>query len=70
MFVNCDAQIEIYGKFIQTVDKFKYLGIELSNACINPEGILEARIVKANSMYQAVKTNCRVLGLQNVRVKI
>jgi hypothetical protein len=40
MFVNCDAKIKIYDDYIDTVDKFKYLGIELSNASINPEGIL------------------------------
>jgi hypothetical protein len=40
MFVNCNAKIQIYGESIDTVDNFKYLGIELTNACINPEGIL------------------------------
>jgi hypothetical protein len=40
MFVNCNSTIQIYGEDIATVSSFKYLGIELSNACINPEKIL------------------------------
>jgi hypothetical protein len=51
MFINCDSKIQIYGESIDTVESFKYLGIEISNACINPEKNLEARIVKANSIY-------------------
>ena len=72
MFANCDAKIKIkiYNEYLDTVDQFKYLGIEISNKSINPEGILQARLIKANSMYQAVKTNCRTLGLSNVRIKI
>jgi hypothetical protein len=40
MFVNSNSKIKIYGEYIDTVKNFKYLGIEISNACINPEGIL------------------------------
>jgi hypothetical protein len=46
------------------------LGFKLSNACTTPIEILEDRIMKANRMFQAIRTNCRVLGLSNVRIKI
>ena len=51
MFVNCNAKIKIYGEYIDTVQNFKYLGLELLNASMNPEGILQARLVKANGMF-------------------
>jgi len=48
MYVNSNGKVEIYGKLIETVNKFKYLGLELENVCKNPECILRARINKAN----------------------
>jgi hypothetical protein len=32
--------------------------------------MLEARINKAKSVFYAVKSNCKLLGISNVRVKL
>lgn len=40
------------------------------NVSRNPEHILSDRMIKAHRMYMAVKTNCKVLGISNIRIKI
>ena len=70
MFVNCKGNIVINEKEIEIVDYFKQLGFNISNACMSPVSILEDRIIKANRMFQAIRTNCRLLGLSNIRIKI
>ena len=62
MFVNCKGNIVINEKEIEIVDSFKYLGFNISNACMSPVSILEDIIIKANRMFQAIRTNCRLLG--------
>jgi hypothetical protein len=40
MFVNCNAELKIYGKNIETVKEFKYLGIIIANNITTPRRIL------------------------------
>ena len=55
---------------IDTVDEFKYLGLILSNKSSRPDILLKARMLKAQQTFYAVRTNCRLLGINNVRVKL
>jgi hypothetical protein len=55
---------------IDTVQEFKYLGLILSNKSSKPDVLLNARILKAQRTFYAVRTNCRLLGISNVRVKL
>lgn len=49
---------------------FKYLGLTLSAVCQRPDGILRDRLTKARKAFNAVRANCRLLGLNNARVKL
>jgi hypothetical protein len=60
----------VNSKKIDTVDEFKYLGLILSNKSSKPDMLLKARILKAQRTFYAVRTNCRLLGINNVRVKL
>lgn len=55
---------------IANVNEFKYLGLILSNSSSKPDILLKARISKAQRTFYAVKTNCKLLGITNVRVKL
>jgi hypothetical protein len=55
---------------IDTVDEFKYLGLMLSNSTCKPDVMLKARIFKAQRTFYAVRTNCKLMGITNVRVKL
>ncbi len=44
MFVNSSAQLYVYDKEIETIDKFKYLGIVIANNKTTPVAALEARL--------------------------
>ncbi len=55
---------------ISTVHKFQYLGLIMSDSSTKPEVLLQARINKAVRAFYAVKTNCKLLGISNIRVKI
>jgi hypothetical protein len=70
MYVNCNDKLKIGPKFVETVKQFKYLGLVLSNKCRHPEVLLDARISKAKSVYYAIRSNCKLLGISNVRVKL
>lgn len=70
MYVNCDSKLKIGNSFVKTVREFKYLGLILSNSCKKPEALLQARINKASSTFYAVRSNCRLLGVTNIRVKL
>ena len=52
------------------MSEFKYLGLILSNSSSKPDVLLNARILKAKHTFYAVITNCRLLGISNVRVKL
>ena len=68
MFVKFKGNIVINETEIGIVDTFKYLGFNISNACMSPVSILEDRVIKANRMFQAICINCRILGLSNIRI--
>jgi hypothetical protein len=70
MFVNGDAQMSVSNKKIDTVTEFKYLGLMISNSSCKPDILLKDRILKAKRTFFAVRTNCRMLGISNVRVKL
>ena len=70
MFVNCTGQMYVKKSPIETVDQFKYLGLILQNKSCKPDVMLKARIVKAQQTFYAVRSNCRLLGISNVRVKL
>jgi hypothetical protein len=55
---------------ISTVHKFKYLGLIMSDSSTKPEVLLQARLNKAVRAFYAVKTNCKLLGISNIRVKV
>ena len=40
MFVNCTDTMKIYGKEIETVEEFRYLGIMIANNITTPRRIL------------------------------
>ena len=70
MFVNGDAQMYVSNYEIDTVTEFKYLGLIMSNQACKPDILLKDRILKAKRTFFAVRTNCRMLGISNVRVKL
>ena len=70
MFVNCNGQMLLNKYKIDTVNEFKYLGLIISNNTFKPEVLLLARICKAKRTFYAVRTNCRLLGISNIRVKL
>jgi hypothetical protein len=46
------------------------LGLMLSNSTCSPNVLLKARISKAQRTFYAIRTNCRLMGISNVRVKL
>ena len=60
----------IDNKKIETVSEFKYLGIMLENNTTKPDRILKARLNAAKRSFIAVCTNCRIMGITNVKVKL
>ena len=57
-------------KKIETVEEFKYLGIMLYNDATKPDKILKARLNAAKRSFYSVCTNCRIIGVTNVKVKL
>ena len=70
MFVNCSSTLNVYKKEIGTVNQFKYLGIILANNETTPVSLLKARLNAAKRSYVSICTNCRLLGISNVKVKL
>jgi hypothetical protein len=70
MFVNSFAKLKVYGEEIETVNEFKYLGVMIANNSKTPSRILKARLSSAKRSFNAVCTNCKLLGISNVRVKL
>ncbi len=52
------------------MDEFKYLGIMLYNDATKPTKIIKARLNAAKRSFFAVCTNCRMIGVTNVKVKL
>jgi hypothetical protein len=42
----------------------------LSNNTCKPDIMLKARISKAQRTFYAVRTNCKLMGITNIRVKL
>ena len=57
-------------KKIETVEEFKYLGVMLYNDATKPNKILQARLNAAKRSFNAVSTNCKMLGISNIKVKL
>jgi hypothetical protein len=57
-------------KEIETVEEFRYLGIMLYNDATKPDKILKARLNAAKRSFLSVCTNCRMIGITNVKVKL
>ena len=55
---------------IETVKEFKYLGIILQNNATKPDKIIKARLNAAKRSFYSVCTNCRLLGITNIKVKL
>jgi hypothetical protein len=62
--------MKIYDRGIETVNEFKYLGIIIANNITTPSRILKARLCSAKRSFNAVCTNCKLLGISNVKVKL
>jgi hypothetical protein len=60
----------VNNKEIKTVQEFKYLGIMLSNKATKPDKILKARLNAAKRSFLSICTNCRIVGITNVKVKL
>ena len=60
----------VNNKEIKTVQEFKYLGIMLSNKATKPDKILKARLNAAKRSFLSICTNCRIIGVTNVKVKL
>jgi len=60
----------VHNKKIETVQEFKYLGIMLSNKATKPDKILKARLNAAKRSFLSICTNCRIVGITNVKVKL
>ena len=70
MFINCSAQLHVYNQEIETVNCFKYLGIILANNETTPISVLKARLNSAKRNFNALSTNCKLLGISNIKVKL
>jgi hypothetical protein len=55
---------------IKTVNEFRYLGLSIVNNSNKPDKLLVDRIQHATRTFNALKSNCRLLGLTNVWVRI
>lgn len=42
----------------------------MSDSGTKPEVLLQAKLNKAVRAFYAVKTNCKLLGISNIRVKV
>ena len=60
----------VNNKEIETVQEFKYLGIMLSNKATKPDKILKARLNAAKRSFLSICTNCRIVGITNIKVKL
>ena len=58
------------GVDIKSVKEFKYLGLKMYSNVVSPERLLVDRLNAAKRTFNAVKCNCRILGISNIRVKI
>ena len=70
MFVNGSSQMYVNNQKIDTVNEFKYLGLILSNTTSKPDVLLKARILKTQRTFYAVRTDCKLLGISSIRVKL
>lgn len=70
MFVNCNDEMFIDNSAIETVNEFRYLGIMLQNNATKPVNIIKARLNAAKRSFLSVCTNCRIIGITNVKVKL
>ncbi len=70
MLINCNQEIFVNGIEINNVREFKYLGLYMFDNVVSPEKLLQIRLAAAKRTFNAVKCNCRILGISNVRVKI
>ena len=70
MLINCQGTIKCGGTPLEEVKEFKYLGVQLSSSCLRPDGILRDRLAKSRQAFNAIRANCRLLGLTNARVKL
>jgi hypothetical protein len=57
-------------KKIETVREFKYLGIMVYNNATKPDKLIKARLNVAKRSFLSVCTNCRMIGITNVKVKL
>lgn len=70
MFINCSDRLKIGNVYVKSVKDFKYLGLILANNSKKPDALLLARIHKSASVFYAIRSNCKLLGISNVRVKL
>lgn len=70
MLVNCTGILYCGDIPLKQVDEFKYLGLKLTAICQKPDGLLRARLLAARRAFNAVRANCRWMGLSNSRVKL
>lgn len=70
MYVNCNSNLYIGMDKVKNVTEFKYLGLRISNKSRKPDILLQARINKALSTFYAIRSNCRLMGITNIRVKL
>ena len=52
------------------MDEFKYLGVILSNKATKPDQIIKARLNAAKRSFVAICSNCRIVSINNVKVKL
>jgi len=70
MYVNSVGNLRIEKKKVKSVREFKYLGLYMFDNVVSPEKLLSIRLAAAKRTFNAVKCNCRILGISNVRIKI
>ena len=70
MLINCQGTMMCGSTPLEEVTHFKYLGITLAARCLRPDGILLDRLAKSKKAFNAVRANCRLLGLTSARIKL
>ena len=71
MLINCeDQKLYIKGQEIEQVKEFKYLGLYMYQDVVSPIKLFQVRLAAAKRTFNAVRSNCRILGVSNVRVKL
>ena len=70
MLINCTGTIKCGDTPLEEVEEFRYLGLLLKAKCLLPSGILLDRLQQSRKVFNAVRANCRLLGLSNPRVKL